>query len=139
MIEFKKFPASTPDGQPASITVASGPVIIEDGKVLLDQHDDIDMWKFPGGRIHDTESLQETAKREVKAELGIEITITSEPFVVCFQRDNEYVVLVHYLATRQGDITPGRDVTSWNWHDIDHLPEGCAPNIKQAVEHFRQQ
>ena len=64
------------------IIVASGPVIVEDNKVLLNQHGDTDFWKFCGGRaMDDSEGLREIAERRVKEELGIGIEILDEaPF-----------------------------------------------------------
>ena len=57
--------------------IASGPVIIEKNKVLLNQHGEDSFWKFIGGRIEDadfedeTNSLEITCKRKVKEEMGI--------------------------------------------------------------------
>jgi len=33
------------------IIIASGPVIVENNKVLLNQHGDTDFWKFCGGKV----------------------------------------------------------------------------------------
>jgi len=127
------------------IIIASGPVIIEDGKVLLNQHGDKDMWKFPGGRLENydfadwTQSLEETAKREVMEEMGIEIEIIKplKPmFVPRPGHDNEYVVLIHFLAKRIGEITPGADIEKWDWLPIDNLPNNIAPNIKPVIENI---
>lgn len=47
------------------IIIASGPVIVEDGKVLLNQHGDTTFWKFCGGRVENFDaSLVENARRE---------------------------------------------------------------------------
>ena len=125
------------------IIIASGPVIIENNKVLLNQHGDKDMWKFPGGRLENfefddwNESLEETARREVKEEMGIDIKIIKPLKTMCIPRpghDNEYVVLVHYLAERVGEITPGTDIEKWDWIDINNLPDNCGPNIKIVLE-----
>lgn len=87
----------------AQFIIASGPVIVEDGKVLLNRHghpeeslghtrdkNSLDkardlresrFWKFPGGRIenfdftNELNSLEEACKREVKEEMGLEIEI----------------------------------------------------------------
>ena len=125
------------------IIIASGPVIIENNKILLNQHDDKDMWKFPGGRLENfvfenwDNSLEETARREVKEEMGIEIEIIKPLKTMCVPRpghENEYVILVHYLAKRIGEITPGDDIEKWDWLDINNLPDNCAPNIKVVLE-----
>lgn len=33
------------------IIIASGPVIVENNKVLLNQHGDTEFWKFCGGQV----------------------------------------------------------------------------------------
>lgn len=49
------------------IIIASGPVIVENGKVLLNKHGDTAFWKFCGGRVEDFETdLISNARREVK-------------------------------------------------------------------------
>ena len=65
------------------IIIASGPVIVENNKVLLNQHGDTTFWKFCGGRVENFETdLIENAQREVKEEMGIDIEILDEkPFL----------------------------------------------------------
>ncbi len=124
------------------IIIASGPVIIENNTVLLNQHGDKNMWKFPGGRLENfefddwNESLEETARREVKEEMGINIKIIKPLKTMCVPRpnhDDEYVVLVHFLAERIGEIIPGEDIEKWDWLDINNLPDNCAPNVKVVL------
>jgi 8-oxo-dGTP pyrophosphatase MutT (NUDIX family) len=64
------------------IIIASGSVIVEDGKVLLSKHGDTTFWKFCGGRVeHFDQSLQEAAAREAKEEAGIDVEFTKDdPF-----------------------------------------------------------
>ena len=51
----------------AKIIIASGPVIVENGKVLLNKHGEDVFWKFCGGKVEDFEvGLIENAKKEVK-------------------------------------------------------------------------
>lgn len=142
MIEFKNYPGINSQSNPVKLTIASGPVIIENGKVLLDKHGDDNFWKFPGGRQRDEESCIQTATREVKEELGIDVELYGDPFVLIVEKTvesvNEYVILIHYLAYKTGSISPGKDVKEWAWHDVNNLPDDCAPNIKPVVEHFRE-
>lgn len=134
MIQFKNYASIDKQGNQVDITIASGPVIIQEGKVLLDKHGDDDFWKFPGGRQMDGESMHETAIREPKEELGIDVTLEGDPVVLVFEAEGKHIVLIHYKATYSGEITPGRDVREWAWHDVDNLPDDCAPNIKPVVE-----
>ena len=139
MIEFKNYLGVDAEGNDVKLTLASGPVIIKDVKVLLDKHTD-NFWKFPGGKMNDDESARETAIREAKEELGIDVKLESDPMVVVLERENkEYVVLLHYKATFKGEVTPGRDVTEWAWHDVNNLPKDCAENIRPVVEYFKDE
>ncbi|MFH1326057.1 MAG: NUDIX hydrolase [Candidatus Falkowbacteria bacterium] len=132
------------------IIIASGPVIVENDKVLLNQHGDTTFWKFCGGRVEDFETdLITNARREVKEEMGVDIEILNEiPFLMHTkklvpakagnQSESEVdVILVHYLAKRVGEINPGEDIDKWDWLDINNLPEDeLAPNIIPALKHF---
>jgi len=125
------------------IIIASGPVIVEDNKVLLNQHGDTDFWKFCGGKVEDFETdLIESAKREAKEEMGIEIEILDpEPFFMYAKKETPDgavdVVLVHYLAKRIGEVNPGDDIREWKWISLEALgKENLAPNILPALDHF---
>lgn len=126
-----------------STILASGPVIVENDKVLLNKHGDTDFYKFCGGRIIDlNESLQAAAKRKAKEEMGIEIEISNPtPFVMYAQKEaneeTQDIILVHYLAKRIGEINPNEDIKEWNWIAIDQLKnENLGPNIIPALKHF---
>lgn len=121
------------------IIIASGPVIVENEKVLLNQHGDTDFWKFCGGRVKNSEeNLEEAAKREVKEEIGIEIEILDpQPFITFTKKEDADVILVHFLAKRIGKIHPGEDIRKWEWISLEDLSkENLGPNIIPALKHF---
>lgn len=143
MTEFKKFPGVTPDGSPTSVTIVAGPVIVQDGKVLVVKHGSDDGWKFPGGKLRDDNSPQENARREVLEELNLQVEISGEPFIVSFVREKngaqEFIILIHYRATIvSGELAAGRDVREVAWLPVDALPEDSMPNIKAAAKFFTQ-
>lgn len=113
--------------------IASGPVIIERGRVLLDKHGKDKFWKFPGSSIRPKEDFEECAKKRVKEELGINIKIIKPIKPIILWRKNEIVILIHYLAKRIGRIKPGKHVREWAWIDIKKLPKVIAPNIKPVL------
>ncbi|MDP3836678.1 MAG: NUDIX domain-containing protein [bacterium] len=127
----------------SKIIIAAGPVIVEDNKVLLDKHGSDDFWKFCGGRVKEDEAnLKESAQREVKEEMGIDIEIMeNSPFFYYTEKEIDgfqtSVILAHYLAKRIGEITPGDDIREWRWIDIADLDkENLAPNIKPTLSYF---
>ena len=119
------------------IIIASGPVIIEKGKVLLNKHGDDGFWKFVGGKVENFDiSLEEVAKREVMEEMGLEIELIRPLKPMMIDMPDKVVILIHYLATRKGDIKPGADILAWDWFDIHNLPNDSAPNIKPVIEEY---
>jgi 8-oxo-dGTP pyrophosphatase MutT (NUDIX family) len=128
----------------SKIIIASGPVIVEDGKVLLNKHGDTTFWKFCGGRVEDFDfNLQDTAAREVQEEMGIKIeVINPDPFIMHTLKEtpegNIDVILVHYLAKRIGEINPGADIREWKWIPLaDLAKEDLAPNIMPTLQYFK--
>ena len=125
------------------IIIASGPVIVENNKVLLNQHGEDSFWKFCGGRVEEEESnLKEAAIREVKEEMGLDIEILdNEPYFFYTEKEKDEikisVILAHFLAKRIGEVMPGKDIKEWRWIDINDLDkENLAPNIKPTLKYF---
>lgn len=124
---------------PPNSLIAAGPVIIEDGKVLLNKHGDDAFWKFPGGRVEDFDiSLEETARREVKEEMGLDVELIRpvKPMLVKLPKDG-VVILIHYLARRLNEVKPGPDIREWGWHPINDLPNDLAPNIRPVLDSLK--
>ena len=126
------------------IIIASGPVIVEDGKVLLNKHGEDDFWKFCGGRVENYEfNIKETAEREVKEEMGLEVEILqNESFFFYTEKNKERhkisVILAHFLAKRKSEVFPGQDIREWKWINLKDLDkENLAPNIKPALQFFK--
>ncbi len=124
------------------IIIASGPVIVEEGKVLVNKHGDTAFWKFCGGRVEDfNQTLKEAAAREAKEEVGIDLEFTDdEPFFMYTKKETPEgiidVILVHFLAKRVGEVKLGPDIREYAWLDIGSLPDDLGPNIIPALKHF---
>ncbi|MFA6391899.1 MAG: NUDIX domain-containing protein [Patescibacteria group bacterium] len=125
------------------VIIVSGAVIVENNKILLNQHGDTDFWKVCGGKMQVSDKdLIETAKREAKEEMGIDVEINNPQAFITYDVKETAdgvcdVKLVHYLANRIGEIAPGADIREWKWFDINDLPKNIAPNIIPALKHFK--
>lgn len=125
------------------IIIASGPVIVEENKVLLNKDAKDSFWKFCGGRVEDNEfNIKNVAAREVKEEMGLEIEFLNEtPYFFYTEKEkdgqNISVILIHFLAKRLNEINAGKETTAWRWFDFNDLQtEELAPNIIPTLKHF---
>jgi ADP-ribose pyrophosphatase YjhB (NUDIX family) len=127
----------------SKIIIASGPVIVENNKVILNKHGEDNFWKFCGGKVENlSENLFKAAQREAKEEIGVDLELKeTEPFLFYSQKKiNEEVVdiiLVHWFVRRIGEVRPGNDIRAVEWHDLSDLPEDLAPNILPTLKHFK--
>ncbi len=130
--------------QNTKLIIASGPVIVKNGTVLLNQHGDTEFWKFCGGSTKDFNSrLTDIAKERILDEMGLQIKILdSTPYIQYTAKELESgdiadVILVHFLAESIGEVKPRKDIRKWSWLPINTLDkEDLAPNIIPALRHF---
>jgi len=128
---------------PPNTAIAVGPVIIEDGKVLLNREQKVygvSPWFFPGGEVETYDaSLENTCRREVQEEMGIDVELVRPLRTIIDKQSNGgVVILAHYLAKRHGEIIQAPNITEWGWHDIRQLPPNCAPNVHQIISDILQ-
>ncbi len=126
---------------PPNTIIASGPVIIENGRVLLNREQKegyVTDWLFPGGEVEDFDAtLEEACQREVKEEMGIEVTITKPLRPILIKKDDKVIILIHFLAERIGEVVPGAGIVEYAWHDIHNLPVNCAPNVYDIINDIK--
>lgn len=124
--------------------IASGPVIVENGKLLVNKDDKDDFYKIPGGRLEEGEDFIEGCIREVKEEINAEITIIKKLSTLILNKNptthkKMRIELHHYLAelNNPDEIKPIYPVKEVKWLDIKEIKRGkynVAPNIRFLVE-----
>jgi len=124
--------------------VASGPVIIEDGKLLVNKDDKDDFYKLPGGTVESGDNLVDSCKREFKEEVNGEVEIIKplNPMMIYKnpQTDEEMtIVLIHYLGKllNKEDLKPLDPIKEIQWLDVEEIKQGkynVAPNINFLIE-----
>ncbi len=123
--------------------VASGPVIINEGKILVNKDKNDDFYKLPGGKMLPEESAEECCIRETKEEVNGEIEIIKplSPMVIWKKPqtgEKILVVLLHYLSRlKNKDLKEGKGITEVKWLDLKEIKYGkhkVGPNIKYLIE-----
>ncbi|MDO8521121.1 MAG: NUDIX hydrolase [bacterium] len=132
--------------------IASGPVIVEDRegvlKTLLVKHGDKSLeelkWKFCGGKVLKGETLETTAVRESKEEIGVDVTLLYplKPMVLWNEHPEgggekpQAIMLVHYCATINDEPIKGKEVLAMEWFPLDKLPHDSAPNVALVIKDY---
>jgi len=125
--------------------IASGPVIVENGKLLVNKDDKDDFYKLPGGQVESYDkTLEDACHRETKEENNGEIKII-KPLSSMMLRKNPQtgeemiILLIHYKAKllNKKDLKPVAPIRKVVWLSISDIKKGkypVAPNIKFLIE-----
>ena len=123
-------------------------LIYHDNKILLGErvntHKQGDWgptWGPPGGHLEFGESFEECAEREVKEEIGSEIT--NPRFFAAindiYKPDNKHYVTIFMKC----DFPEGQEIhnmepdkiSRWEWFDLDALPENMFLSMQNLISH----
>lgn len=126
---------------PKEVIVAAGPVIIEGGSVLLNKHGEDKFWKFLGGRVEEADfsdpemTLERACQREAKEENGFDIEIIRPLKPMMIEKPGSpdtWVVLIHFLAKRIGEVKLGSDIDEFKEFEVEKLLSGGYPDEQFA-------
>ncbi|MFB6268108.1 MAG: NUDIX hydrolase [Halodesulfurarchaeum sp.] len=135
--------------------------IVHEGKTALHHHDRLDMWLPPGGHLDRDELPRDGARREVREETGLDVTLhapetTVEAPTVTELARPEYLLLedihryqdgtvghqhidfVYFGSVPSRQIDPDgddeREGTHWEWFDDEAL--AADSDLPPEVEHI---
>ncbi len=117
-----------------------GAICVQNGLVLLQKPDDDPGYSLPGGHVAFGEETRDTLKRELKEEIGADISVGALRWVaeIFFPWDNRpcHQICLYYDVTLTDDRTPragvfpaaeqiaGRRFTLWfHWIPLASLPD----------------
>lgn len=100
-----------------------GCIIIKDNKVLLVYEKNSKFWGFPKGHIENDETEIETARRECKEEVGLDVIIDeSKRYTTCYLVGNKINKdVIFYLATVLNDniVMQEAEISKYKWCSFD--------------------
>jgi 8-oxo-dGTP pyrophosphatase MutT (NUDIX family) len=125
------------------LILAGAEVLVFDpqGRLLLQRRSDTGDWAIPGGMMEPGESFEETARREVKEETGLEIgdlellnIYSGSDFYFKYPNGDEvYNVSAAFVTTSyHGYLETDAESTSLGFYALDDLP-GSLISLNQAV------
>ncbi len=91
------------------------------------------LWEFPGGKQKEGENIEKTVKRELREELGIEVTIT-KPFMKLDHAYSHFKITLHaYLCELKNGEPRARSSQRIRWVPINELEEYPFPKANRKL------
>jgi 8-oxo-dGTP diphosphatase len=123
-----------------TVLVSAG-IVIEDGRVLLSRRKAgghlAGAWEFPGGKVEPAEDPRDALVREMREELGIDVTVND--IVECtfhhYADAQKSVLLLFFSATRTASSPAPQalDVAELRWAERAELHDDEFPPADVAV------
>ncbi|MFB6274218.1 MAG: A/G-specific adenine glycosylase [Salinibacter sp.] len=128
----------TPESEPVPHhDIAVGLVFDEDDRLLIQRRPDEGLlgglWEFPGGKQEENESREAACRREVREELGIEMTDV-EPFYTLSHAYSHFKITLHAFQGRLADGPPeAQEDQPWRRVAIDALDDYAFPRANRRL------
>jgi len=133
------------------IPSAAGAIVHED-KILLVRHNLLKKWQIPGGLQEIGESIQQTAQREIKEELGLDvvagslISVYSQPqWMIKFPDESQLQQLIFFFLM-EGEFSlikiQASEIADYRFFAPDEIPDDTFDCCKQKISdwlHFQGQ
>lgn len=139
--EIRKYVGHKPLILPGAVVC----IINEKNDILLQQRPN-GTWGLPGGLMDLGESMEETARREVKEETGLNIgelillgVFSGEEFFVRIENGDEFYALTVVYMTRDYDGTitiDEKESMDMNFFSLKNLPKGLKKEYKSFIEPY---
>jgi len=146
------YAAGTPEAYPVSAKkaplphydIAVGLVFNDEGEILIQRRPEDGLlgglWEFPGGKQEPDEALEETCRRELREELGIDIAVVA-PFQTLAHAYTHFKITLHAFRCR---LLQGMPVSAngcpVQWIPVAALKDFAFPRAnRRLIEHLAKQ
>lgn len=104
-------------------------IIVHDNKILCVQRGENKLpyisrkFEFPGGKIEEGETKEETIKREIKEELNMEIGVIKEFITVNHEYPDFYLTMHSYICSCENTSVTLTEHIDYKWLSISEMDQ----------------
>lgn len=119
------------------VTAGARVLLVKDGKILLVKHTYQEQWYLPGGGLKKGETFEEAIKREIKEEIGGQVSNLKLLGVYnnFYENKNDHVVIFvsnNFTITGKTD----REIEEYRYFDLNNLPEKVSRGTKKRINEY---
>jgi ADP-ribose pyrophosphatase YjhB (NUDIX family) len=117
----------------AQFRIAASALLFDEHRVLLIHRRDIDWWGLPGGGMELGETVEDTVKREVLEETGLEVEV--EQLVGVYSKPQKQEVVLAFRCRKVGGVlTETEEARECCYFVPDNLPVNTLPKHRQRIQ-----
>lgn len=137
---IRHYPFKSPAKKRPHHDIAVGLISDRHGRMFISRRPDDAMlgglWEFPGGKREKGESLTDTVRRELREELGVNVSVDEKPFEVIRHAYSHFTITLHAFFTRMHPESPSpvpRNGEPYAWVPVDELGDYAFPKANRKV------
>lgn len=123
------------------IIVCVKAVILYEGKILIikraeNAHINEGTWEPVGGKLEFGEDIESALSREIKEEVGLDVSIEKILYATTFKTDptRQIVILTYLCRSEKNDVVLSEEHEDYQWSTKDQLKQLLPPNIINDFE-----
>ena len=117
--------------------VSAGVLIWRDDRILLVKKNYSDRaWTLPGGLMEKDEAINQTAVREVKEEIGVDVRLTR--IVGIYSIESRFAVIFEGEIADESFSLNGDEISECAYFALDELPGSLPRHLVQRIRDFDQ-
>ncbi|GAA0882868.1 (deoxy)nucleoside triphosphate pyrophosphohydrolase [Sphingobacterium siyangense subsp. cladoniae] len=128
----------------ATIKVVCGIIICNDEVLICRRKPEKSLggyWEFPGGKVEDGESYEESLLRELIEELNLKVKIKQHFFDTVHHYDKGAIELISFICKAENIATESTDHDQLEWVKVENLlnwklAPADIPIAKELIEEF---
>lgn len=148
MADYIKWLRGKVGSEPIFVNAASGLIVNEQGEFLLQRRgggEGENSWSIPGGIMEIGEFAQDTVRRELLEETGLEVEVGqligvyTSPELVSYPNGDKCQMLSQYFVCRVvgGEIKPdGEETLELKWFLSDNRPQLFRAHVERALKDY---